>query len=210
MKRGRNDHRKDRRFSGGRSLAPEERSLWRNVTKDVVPLARENVVPDDGARDIINNSSSDPMPQGVVPGSQMRTQKVATRQALLSTPSRGIGAGGDVFTGGNPHIDRRVARGRTPIEATLDLHGHTQLTARRVFETFIGTARARGYRCVLVITGKGDASSGKGVLRTRLRDWVNEAGFRDQIIRVSQAHPRHGGGGAFYIFLKALEKKKRK
>jgi DNA-nicking Smr family endonuclease len=55
----------------------------------------------------------------------------------------------------------------------------------------------------LVITGKGDpASPGSGVLRVRFRDWLAEDALRVRIARASEAHRRHGGAGAFYVFLK--------
>lgn len=72
---------------------------------------------------------------------------------------------------------------------------------------FLNAAAADGARLALVITGKGrppaqsDASRG-GILRTRFLDWIEEAPVRSLIARVSQARPRDGGAGAFYVFLK--------
>jgi DNA-nicking Smr family endonuclease len=82
---------------------------------------------------------------------------------------------------------------------------------------FLGRGRARGLRCVLVITGKGEspftrhtlhsarfheASEHTGVLRSALPGWLGEPEFRAHVAGFQPAHPRHGGGGAFYIWLR--------
>ena len=58
---------------------------------------------------------------------------------------------------------------------------------------------------MLVITGKGRA--GEGVIRKRFLDWLNTPDVRDQVASYAQAHQRHGGGGAFYVFLKRQSKR---
>ncbi len=61
-------------------------------------------------------------------------------------------------------IDRasaeRLRRGRTPIEARLDLHGMTQDEAHRALSGFVTRGRAAGRRCVLLVTGHGRISGG--------------------------------------------------
>jgi len=111
-------------------------------------------------------------------------------------------------------LDRRTAerlrRGQFPIEARIDLHGQTQAEAHRALIAFVAGSHKAGRRCVLVITGKGSTSGGpgRGVLRARLGDWLKEEAFRELVVRASPAHPRHGGSGAFYLFLKAPARKK--
>lgn len=96
---------------------------------------------------------------------------------------------------------RRIRRGQSEIDGRLDLHGHTQDTAHRELVEFILRQSAAGARCVLVITGKGRL--GAGVLRSRLGDWISDPGLRPIIAGYARAHPRHGGEGATYIFLRA-------
>ena len=59
-------------------------------------------------------------------------------------------------------------------------------------------------RCVLVITGKGRL--GTGILRSRLFDWIGDPNLRPFIAGYAQAHPRHGGAGATYIFLRSAKR----
>lgn len=114
------------------------------------------------------------------------------------------------FQKGDPNLEKAARRGRREIDATFDLHGHTQATARNALLGFLAEARLRGYRCVLVITGKGPPSAAqahgaprqRGVLRDRMFDWMRDPDFRVHISRAAQAHQRHGGRGAFYLFLK--------
>jgi DNA-nicking Smr family endonuclease len=96
---------------------------------------------------------------------------------------------------------RRIRRGQSEIDARLDLHGHTQDTAHRELIEFILHESAAGSRCVLVITGKGRL--GAGILRARLQDWIANPDLRPVIAGYARAHPRHGGEGAAYIFLRA-------
>jgi DNA-nicking Smr family endonuclease len=82
----------------------------------------------------------------------------------------------------------------------LDLHGHTQDSALPALVHFLVSARARGDRVVIVITGVG--RSGEGVLRRRLPEWLGERALRELVAGYAPAHRNHGGAGAFYVFLK--------
>lgn len=98
--------------------------------------------------------------------------------------------------------ERRVRRGQAEISATLDLHGHTQETAQRLLVQFLSSQRRMGGTCVLVITGKG--RRGEGVLRRRLLDWLGTSQARALISGYASAHRKHGGSGAWYLFLRKL------
>lgn len=96
--------------------------------------------------------------------------------------------------------EKRVRRGRVELDATLDLHGHTQVSARAALARHILHACAHGARAVIVVTGSGRA--GDGVLKRRLPEWLSEPDLRAQVTGFAQAHRKHGGGGAYYVFLK--------
>jgi len=108
--------------------------------------------------------------------------------------------------GALPAIDRRTAerlrRGQIAIEATIDLHGLTQDEAFVAIATFLAESLQAGRRCVLVITGKGTARDGGGVLRSAVPRWLTEGTYREQLIGIAVAYPQHGGEGALYVLLR--------
>lgn len=103
-------------------------------------------------------------------------------------------------------LDRRTAerlrRGQIPIDGQLDLHGLTQEEALTALDAFLWQAAEAGHRCLLVITGKGTAREGGGVLRTLIPTWLAEGDHRSRILAVETAQPHHGGDGALYVLLR--------
>lgn len=99
-------------------------------------------------------------------------------------------------------MEKRVRRGRISFGSTLDLHGHTQLTGRTALLQFVAWHRGQGETSVLVITGKG--RDGDGILKRRFLEWIAEPDLRVHISGYSRANQKHGGDGAFYLFLRRL------
>lgn len=99
--------------------------------------------------------------------------------------------------------EKRVRRGKLDIAATFDLHGHTQASAARALPAFLMAQQADGARCVLVITGKG--REGQGVLRRNFLIWLESDEARALVSGYAESHPKHGGSGAFYVFLRRTE-----
>jgi DNA-nicking Smr family endonuclease len=88
---------------------------------------------------------------------------------------------------------QRAARGHDPIDARLDLHGHTQSEAHTALLRFLRRASAGDMRLVLVITGK------SGVLRQQVPMWLATPELRALVISTGAAAINHGGDGALYI-----------
>ncbi|MGF1446310.1 MAG: Smr/MutS family protein [Pikeienuella sp.] len=115
-----------------------------------------------------------------------------------------------------PGLDRRTAerlrRGERTPDARIDLHGMTAARAHARLDGFIRQSIAARHRCVLVITGKGGRKeSGEdapfmtprgGILRDAAPRWLRSGPHARQIVGIYEAHQRHGGGGAFYVYLK--------
>ena len=103
-----------------------------------------------------------------------------------------------------PEIDhkqrRRLSRGRTDLDGTLDMHGMTLAEAEAALQAFVAYHRAQGHYWVLVITGKG--VRGEGRLRKALPDWLAREPLSQAIAAYDQAAIPHGGGGAFYLRLR--------
>ena len=96
--------------------------------------------------------------------------------------------------------ERPVRRGKLDIDATLDLHGLTVLQAITRLDGFISQQRRQNARCLLVITGKGHPSEGK--IRREFRLWLERPDVTARVSGYAQAHLKHGGAGAFYVFLR--------
>lgn len=123
-------------------------------------------------------------------------------------------AGPEVGPVGRPEagLDRRTSerlrRGVKDPDARIDLHGMTAERAHRACLVFLSDAMSRGSRMVLVITGKGRREhggvmrDGRGVLRASLPGWLRASPLGGSIVGIYQAHQRHGGEGAFYVYLK--------
>lgn len=160
-----------------RDLSLEEKRLWRRVLEGV--------------------RTRRPLPEAIdVPSSTSSLAPSPIRTTAPLMPMRAPALGPLSDRGG----EKRVRRGRVEIGATLDLHGHTQVSARQALSQFLQAAFARGDRTVIVVTGVG--RGGEGVLRRQLPGWLTDRDVRAFVSGYAQAHRSHGGAGAFYIFLK--------
>ncbi len=99
-------------------------------------------------------------------------------------------------------LRRRLARGRYPLVARLDLHGLTTTQAEERLATFIARQRGLEHRCVLIIHGKGLRSrDGRPVLKALVHRWLE----RDRAVTAfCAARAADGGDGAVYALLKPL------
>jgi len=125
------------------------------------------------------------------------------------------------LTGLDRRSERRLSRGQVEIEGRLDLHGTGIEESRWRLLQFLKGARGRGVRLVLVITGKGDSPFAghtlhgvshfhsperQGRLRRLVPEWLHEPEFRAHVAGFQPAHPRHGGGGAYYVRLRRTQR----
>lgn len=164
-------------------------AIWRSVTADVKPLQRRN-------KSAVSNT---PKKKSAARASATRATETPASPTLTAAPARPLPA--PRALGSAPGVDRRTAerlrRGQLPIEARLDLHGHTRESAHRMLNGFLGAAWDSGRRVVLIVTGKG-----QGILRDAVPRWLNENPNRSRILIVSQAQPKDGGGGALYVLMR--------
>lgn len=173
-----------------RELSGTEKALWSRVADTVTPL--HEFQKDWAAHTVLSTITKTEHAHRNLNESPPRVKDAST----LKTPSNSpIGAG-------NPAKDRKASRGRIKIGATLDLHGLNQTAAHAAVIQFVHDGARRRHRLLLIITGKGGKQSGSGILKRRFQHWVEEPSIRPHISRVSRAHQRHGGDGAFYVFLK--------
>lgn len=106
---------------------------------------------------------------------------------------------------------RQLERGRLPVEARLDLHGMRQRDAHVALRRFLKGAQGKGFRHVLVITGKGRdpearrsffAEEEPGVLRQAVPHWLAAPELAGIVVSYAPAPRRLGGEGALYVRLR--------
>lgn len=171
-------------MSRKRDLSAEEAALWRRVVRDIVPKKP-------GLAPVVD----------VVPAPPRRIGAAVAEPPVKPAPKQARGPLAD--RGG----EKRVRRGKLDIELKLDLHGYTQEKARAALAAFLVRAQGEGARLVLVVTGKGgrlrSGETAPGVLKQKLPEWLASPGLRAIVSGYAEAHQRHGGGGAYYVFVRA-------
>jgi DNA-nicking Smr family endonuclease len=168
----------------------EDSALWQKAMADVKPLRRR--------RPRKRRAGSAEPPQAAPSNAATTTRPAAPVQPPPAKPPAGPRA--QPGTGIDRATLARLKRGDIPISGRLDLHGMTQADAHAALDGFIGRAASAGKRLLLVITGKG--SDGDGVLRRMLPRWINSGPHAARVLRIEPAHARHGGGGAWYVYLR--------
>ncbi|MAI91027.1 Smr/MutS family protein [Ponticaulis sp.] len=199
-----------------RNLSSREQRMWQRVTKSVRRL--ENRHPEtDPAEDAPNETPEPtvsrethhaPKPFEWPKASREDLEKLLSDHTSPTIRSR-LSKPGPKQKPGAPGLadrsrEKRVQRGKFDIGPSLDLHGHTQDSAKASLMRFVSYHHSLGESSILVITGKG--RGGTGILRTRFLEWIAEPGFKSHISGFSRANQKHGGDGAFYLFLRKTDK----
>lgn len=103
----------------------------------------------------------------------------------------------------------KMTRGKLSPEARIDLHGLTLSEAHPELIRFILNAQSAGMRLVLVITGKGKRGQDigpipqrMGALRHQVPQWLRLPPLGPAVLQISEAHLKHGGSGAYYVYLR--------
>ncbi len=150
----------------------DDKIIWRRVSRTVAPLKK---------------------------GSSRPGQVESFETLLRLPPEQLIAKPGNP---GRPNIraDKKTRRGKIDIGAKIDLHDMTSQQASKALRRAIIRSYNRNMSCVLVVTGKG--LRGQGVLRRSLPGWLEHPDIRPVISEFAPAHIRHGGTGAWYVFLK--------
>lgn len=180
-------------MSGGRKLGPEERILWGKVAKSTRALPGR-------MKDVLEFEAQEEAKQAAEESQASAAPKPAAVSAADPSASKARQPAGFHHPLERP-TKRKLAKGRLPIEARLDLHGLYQDEAHDLLLDFLERAHDRGLRHVLVITGKGTSMGSEGVLRRAVPLWFSKLEFRFLISSYEWAARHHGGEGALYVRL---------
>lgn len=195
-------------MSRRRKLAPEEIALWRQVAEKTEPLQQgETFDPDAYAPQPVK--ARKPIERTPITLDGKTPPKPAARKTTYdlvpSLPDR--------LNRAPVQMDRKtfgkMQRGKLKPQGRIDLHGMTLDRAHGALTRFILESHGQGKRLVLVITGKGKERDGDGpipvrfgVLRHQVPQWLGQIPLKNAVMQVTPAHVSHGGGGAYYVYLR--------
>jgi len=193
-----------------RQPSQEDLSLWTRVADTTTPLLKRSSKPAETETPPDRHNRPAPVPQPTI--DRLPSFRIGEKHPSPS-PNQLRHAVSDRLAHAPIRMDhgvhKKMLRGKLKPEARLDLHGKTLAEAHPALTRFILDAYDLEKRLVLVITGKGkDRDEGgpipirRGVLRHQVPGWLHAPPLGAVILDVREAHLRHGGHGAYYVYLK--------
>ncbi|MAX73431.1 MAG: DNA mismatch repair protein MutS [Nioella sp.] len=192
-----------------RTLSNEDRKLWSAVAKTVTRNAQPK-------KPVLDQSRPKPKPTlARTPEPDFKVQDFRIGEtAPPSLPGHRLSPSiSDRLAAAPVRMDhathKKMKRGKLSPEGRIDLHGMTLDQAHPALIGFIQRAQAQGKRLVLVITGKGKhrddpgpIPARRGVLKHQVPAWLRAAPLSGLVLEIREAHLRHGGSGAYYVYLR--------
>ncbi|MDV4169148.1 Smr/MutS family protein [Rhodovulum sp. FJ3] len=192
-----------------RNLNSEERKLWQKVAETAQPMHARRMSDTPKTEPVSpQKSKTPPTPRDPIGAFQVGALSPAKGARHHLAPSIE-----DAVAAAPVQMDRknydRLRKGKMVPEAKIDLHGMTMSQAHPALVNFVMRNHGRGARLVLVITGKGKSADDggpipvrHGVLKHQVPQWLALPPLRGVVLQVTQAHQKHGGGGAYYVYLR--------
>ncbi|WP_435140167.1 Smr/MutS family protein [Pseudopelagicola sp. nBUS_19] len=185
-------------------LTKEDVALWRKVADQAQRLHPENP----------KQTPSFPKPKPVEPPKRPIPDFTVGARAATRIPRNDLALGISERVARQPvQMDQKafvkLKRGKIFPEGKIDLHGMTMSEAHPALIDFLFRSHAEGKRLVLVITGKGKQKlddgpipTRRGVLKHQVPQWLTLPSLRPVVLQVAEAHVKHGGKGAYYVYLR--------
>ena len=198
-----------------RTLRPEEEELWQSVARTARPMHPRSKTAQNRVEGAVPPHPLAPEAKPAeteIPKAWLEPfrlgQKARVARGHDLAPSLG-----DALRAAPVQMDAkqhgRMIRGKLAPEARIDLHGMTLAEAHPELIRFVLNAQAQGLRLVLVITGKGKRAEDwgpipqrMGALRHQVPQWLRMPPLGPVVLQVSEAHLKHGGAGAYYVYLR--------
>lgn len=178
-------------MSGDRKLSADDRILWGKVARTTRPMPGRKAEQDEFERAIAELAAE---VERAKPPVSMKFESAPPSPPVQKKP---IGQHQPL----EKPVKRKIAKGRLPLEARIDLHGLVQSEAHAMLLGFLVRAHERGLRHVLVITGKGSSLGSEGALKRAVPMWFSKPDYRYLISSYEPAARHHGGDGALYVRL---------
>lgn len=163
-----------------RALTETDEAEWARYARQIVPLPgkRPLAVPDA------------PSPSAVSPARPAPSRVAVTLAHAVRPPPLCIGgqpAGVDTASW------QRFSRGKLGVPRKLDMHGMTAQRAFHALSGFLRGAHADRLRCVEVVTGRGTAAEGGGVIWREFPLWLNLPDIRPMVLAATYPHAANTG-----------------
>ncbi|MES2969113.1 MAG: Smr/MutS family protein [Pseudomonadota bacterium] len=192
-----------------RSLRPDEEELWHAVARTAKPMHGK------APAFLRKETVGEPVPVFATPAApKPRLTPFRLGEKARLTHGHDIApALSDSLANAPLQMDAKafgkMTKGKLSPESRLDLHGMTLAEAHPELIRFILNAQGDGLRLVLVITGKGKRREDHGpipqrmgALRHQVPQWLRQPPLGQAVLQVAEAHLKHGGAGAYYVYLR--------
>lgn len=192
-----------------RNLRPDEEDLWQAVARTARPLhPKPQHKPSHPAPEPSSPLHHKSEPPARLPAFRLgeKARPATAAPHLVPTPAEALAAAA-LRMDAKTHA--RMTRGKLAPEARIDLHGMTLTEAHGELVHFVLNAQSAGLRLILVITGKGKRGLDHGpipqrigALRHQVPQWLRLPPLGPAVLQVTEAHLKHGGSGAYYVYLR--------
>jgi DNA-nicking Smr family endonuclease len=182
----------------------EDERCFQEAMKGVVPLEKENILPEPVCKrhniNIQENRDND--------GQQVEFGKLIRGGwklpvALTSEYVEGQGQGSDKL------LTARLHQGHYSVKEYCELHGLDSVAALEECNLFMQNAIARNLSCVAFIHGRGLSSKGEPVIKKLVINWLKNGPFRHFVRAYASAPAWDGGAGVTYVLLSCRKRRKR-
>ncbi|MEF3045947.1 Smr/MutS family protein [Pseudotabrizicola sp. L79] len=197
-----------------RKLRPEEEEIWQAVARTARPMhaPERMILPGEADTPPVAPNPfhpKEPAQRPVLPPFRLGEKTRGKPAHDLAPTIRQTLAAAPVQMDAKAY--GKMTRGKLVPEARIDLHGMTLAEAHPELIGFILNAQSMGLRLVLVITGKGKLKADHGpipqrvgALRHQVPQWLRLPPVGPSVLQISEAHLKHGGSGAYYVYLRKL------
>ncbi len=102
-----------------------------------------------------------------------------------------------------PYIMRKLRTGEYREADFIGLHGKTLEQAYETVMRFLTFAKEQGFRCILIVHGKGERAKQKALIKSYVAHWLRQI---PEVMAFHSAPEFKGGAGALMVVLKKSEK----
>lgn len=194
-----------------RKLSKEDQDLWRKVSETTERMHAAPLRPEPSPQ-----NKTLPIPDPVdTHHARLREFELGSKAKPKKSPHSLMPSISERVAAQPVQMDQkaygRMKRGKLVPQGKIDLHGMTLDQAHPALVGFVMRSYGEGKRLVLVVTGKGKLKQDdgpipvrRGVLKHQVPSWLSMAPLRQVVMQVTEAHIKHGGGGAYYIYLRRV------